>query len=145
MSVDGTVRTYDPKKVVFVFGAIIATGYAEGEFIKIERMGDIFATVKGADGGIDRINLNNLTYEVELTLKQTSPTNEELSIATALDITANSGVATLIVKDLSGNSLFTAPQAWVKKDPESTYSDGMGNRTWTFATGASGNLIGKNN
>ena len=143
---DNTVRTYDPKKVVVTFGTTTITGYAEGTFISIERAGDIFSTVKGADGGVDRVNNNNNIFTVEITLKQTSPTNEELTTLSIADALANAGVFQLAIKDLRTSrtaeitgidgidkAVFVAAQAWIQKDPDTEYSDAMSNRTWTFS------------
>lgn len=146
MATDNTVRTYDPKEVVFIFGTVIATGYMEGEVITIERSGDAFTTVKGADGGVDRVNNNNNTFNVELTLKQTSPTNDAFSTLLTADILGNEGVLPLIIKDAGpgGTTLFTAPQAWIQNSPDVTYGDAMGGRTWSFSTGNSAMFVGSN-
>jgi hypothetical protein len=130
---DQTVRTFDPKQVVINFGPVIMTGYAEGTFVTIDRTGDLFTETKGADGGVDRVNNNNNMFNVEVTLKQTSTTNDELSAILATDLAANGGIYQLLIQDVAGTSLFVAAQCWIKKDPESEYSDVMSNRTWTFA------------
>lgn len=135
MAADSTVRTFDPKQVVITFGTVIFTGYAEGEVVTIERNGDAFTGTKGADGGIDRVNNNNNMFEIEVNLKQTSPTNAELSALLTADQLGNAGVLPLSVADLSGNSIFVAAQAWIKNSPDVSYGDTMSNRTWVFETG----------
>lgn len=141
---DLTVRTYDPKKVIVVFGPLTFTGYVDGTFIKIKRSGDLFDKKVGADGTVDRVNKNRADFEVELSLKQTSPLHAELCGLAVADAETNSGILPLTITDLSGKSLFAATQAWIKKDPDVEYSDNLGGRTWTFDTGAGANLIGGN-
>lgn len=142
---DTTVRTYDPKEVLLTLGTTTFSGFAEGSFIKIDRSGDIFTTVKGADGGVDRVNNNNSVFTIEVTLKQTSPTNEVLAAIAIADTNLNAGVFPMVCKDLRSSRsylptdflgdkiVFFASQAWISKDPESEYSDAMSNRVWTFS------------
>lgn len=148
---DSTIRTYDPKEVLLTFGTTTFSGFAEGSFIKIDRSGDLFTTVKGADGGVDRVNNNNSIFTVEVTLKQTSPTNEQLAAVAIADSLSNAGVAQMQIKDLrssrsildktieallpkglNGDKIVFLAEAWISKDPETEYSDTMTNRVWTF-------------
>lgn len=138
------VKTFDPKMVVMTFGVIPISGYAEGTFVRVKRSGDAFAKSKGAGGDIERINRNQGDFEVAITLQQTSGTNQELSAALAADIATNAGVFPLTVKDLLGNTLFFAPQAWIRVDPEWEDGDELNSREWTFDTGIGANLVGGN-
>ena len=149
---DKTVRTFDPAQVKITLAlpssATVLSGYADGTFVKITRSGDAFEKKKGADGTVDRINKNAYDFEVEITLKQTSPYNAILAGILAGDQVSNEGVFPLTVADQSGPaaapSTFFAPQAWIVKDPEVSYSDSLQNYTWKFATGAGANYIGGN-
>lgn len=144
MPADPIVRTYDPKQVVVTFGPVIVTGYASGTFIQIARNGDLFEKVRGADGGVDRVNKNAGDFSVTLTLKQTSITNDALSGVLEQDRLTNTGKFPLLIKDLNGLSLFTAPQSWIGKDPDDEFSDSMSNRQWRFDTGISVKVSGGN-
>ena len=146
---DATVRTYDPSEVVVsiagpTIGIMVFAGYADGTFVKITRSGDAFDKKRGADGTVDRINKNAVDFEAELSLKRTSPMNAVLSGLLALDQLKNAGIFALTIKDNSGASLFEAPQAWIKKDPDVEYADSLGNYTWKFDTGAAVSLIAGN-
>lgn len=141
---DAVVRTYDPKKVIITFGALTLSGYADGTFISIERSGAMFEKKKGADGSVDRINKNSFDFSVTLTIKQTSPANLALQAIATADQMSNKGVLPLIVKDLAGNSLFTAPQAWISEDPKDEFSDSLSNREWKFETGPAVKVSGGN-
>ena len=141
---DPIVRTYDPKFIVITFGAIIFTGFAEGTFVQVVRNGDKFEKSKGADGSIDRVNKNAFDFRVTATLKQTSLTNDLLSVVSESDALTNLGMLPLTIKDLKGTTLFFAPQAWVAKDPEDEYSDSLSPRTWEFDTGVATKFTGGN-
>ena len=139
-----TVKTFDPKMVVITFGSIPISGYAEGTFVSVNRSGDAFAKRKGAGGDVERINKNQGDFEVTITLLQTTPTNKELSAVLAADQVTNAGVFPLTIKDMLGETLFFAPQAWIRKDPEWEDGDDLNSRAWTFDTGIGSNLIGGN-
>lgn len=138
------VKTFDPKMVVITWGVIPISGYAEGTFVHVNRSGDAFTKNKGAGGDVERINKNRGDFEVSVTLMQTASTNEELSAALAADQVTNAGVFPLTIKDLLGNTLFFAPQAWIRKDPEWEDGDELNSREWIFDTGVGANLVGGN-
>lgn len=137
------VRTYDPKMVTISFLGQTLSGFADGTFITITRSGNLFNKKKGAAGDVERINTNALDFSVELTLQQTAASNQVLSGLANADSVGNVGVGPLQVKDLNGDTLFLAPQAWIAKDPDVTYGDDTNGRTWLFETGDAGlNLAG---
>ena len=144
MAADNNVRTYDPKLVIITFGAVIFSGYAEGTFVAITQNGDSFEKVRGADGGVDRVNKNANDYSVAITLKRTSLTNDALSAIAIADKQANSGKYPLTVKDLNGTSLFFAEQAWIGKEPDPEDADTISNREWRIDTGPAAQFIGGN-
>jgi hypothetical protein len=141
---DLNVRTYDPKKVIITFGSIILTGVMDGTFITVTQNGDSFEKLKGADGGVDRVNKNANDYSVAITLKQTSPSNDALSSAHIADKLSNTGKQPLTIKDVNGTSLFFARQAWVAKEPDPEYSDSISGREWRLDTGVAEQFIGGN-
>jgi len=141
---DPAVRTYDPKKVIITFGAVLFSGYADGSIVTITRNGNLFDKRKGADGSVDRINMNSNDYEVQINLMQSSITNDLLSAIAIADLLANTGINPLTVKDLSGTTLFFAAQAWIQKDPDDEFGDSLGARQWTLATGIASKFTGGN-
>ena len=138
------VKTFDPKMVVITFGAIPISSYAEGTFVSVSRSGDAFGKSKGAGGDVERINRNQGDFEVTVTLQQTAAVNAELSAALAADQVTNAGVFPLTIKDLSGKTLFFAPQAWIRKDPDWEDGDDLNSRAWVFDTGIGTNMVGGN-
>jgi len=141
---NAAVKTYDPKFIVITFGTTPISGYAQGTFVRVSRSGDAFTKRKGAGGDVERVNKNQGDFEVSVTLLQTASSNAELSALLAADQATDAGVFPLTIKDLLGNTLFFAPQAWIRKDPDWEDGDDLNSREWTFDTGIGANLVGGN-
>jgi len=124
------VRTYDPKSVVVTIGGVPMSGYADGTFLVVDRDENSFSKVTGADGTTTRVKSNNRSGTMTLTLKQSSPSNDVLSGFATLDELANSGVVPILIKDLSGNSLFFSATGWIQKFPSSEFGKEINNRDW---------------
>ena len=144
MAKDPIVRTYDPKLIIVTFGSIIFTGFMSGTFVTVSQNGEDFTKDKGSDGTIDRVNNNADDYGIAVTIKQTSLTNDALSVVRKLDKEFNTGKGPFQIKDLNGTSLFFAPQAWIRKAPDPDYGDSLTGREWGFDTGPAEQFIGGN-
>ena len=144
MAKDPIVRTYDPKQIIVTFGSIIFTGFMSGTFIAVTQNGEDFSKDKGADGTVDRINMNADDYSVAVTIKQTSLTNDALSAVRIVDKLSNTGKLPFQIKDLNGLSLFFAAQAWIRKAPDPDLGDSLVGREWGFDTGIADQFIGGN-
>ncbi len=127
-----SVRTYDPKKVLIIVGGVPMGGFADGEFVTVERTSDAFTKVTGADGITSRAKSNDRSGSMVLTLAQTSPSNQILSGFALADEVANTGVVPVLIKDASGSSVFVSGFGWVKKQPASAFAKEIGNRAWTL-------------
>lgn len=126
------VRTYDPKKVLVIIGGVPMGGFADGEFVSVERSSDAFAKVTGADGITSRAKSNDRSGTMVLTLAQTSPSNRVLSGFALADEVANAGVVPILIKDAGGDSVYVSGFGWVKKQPPSTFAKEIGNRAWNL-------------
>lgn len=126
------MRNYDPKRIVVTFAGILVQGYAEGTFVNAERNEDQFELSVGGDGRGTRVRNNNRSGLVTLTLQQTSPTNDLLSFRAQLDELNGLGHGSFMLKDLNGTTLCKAEAAWIRKYPNSEYSDTDAGREWTI-------------
>lgn len=143
---DPIVRTYDPKMIIVTFGEVEVTGFAAGTFLNVERSnGPSFEKERGADGSVDRVNKNARDLTVTLTLKQTSVSNAALSAIHSSDQLLNTGIRPLLIKDLMGTTLVSAPQAWIENDANIELADTLSGREWTIATGQAEKITGGNN
>jgi hypothetical protein len=138
-------RVYDSNEVLVVFGPNnIDAGRADGEFVKITREAPAFTSKVGCDGDVTRSRMNDNRAKVEITIMQTSPSNDILSAQHALDkITPNGdGIMPLLIKDNSGRSLHTALHAWIETDAEVVYDREAGTRTWSLECSSLASFIG---
>jgi len=69
---------YDPKKVNLIISGFVAVGFAEGTFISAERAEEKRSQRVGAKGSVETIKNANDTGTINITLQQTSPTNNVL-------------------------------------------------------------------
>lgn len=131
-----STKTYDPGLVVIQFGPYLITGTADGTFVKASRNEDTFKTYVGADGTPARSRSRNKSGSVELTLAQTSPSNDALGAAHLADELLGAGVYPLMIKDLNGTTLVAAAEAWVTKPADVEEGKEVGNRAWKLETGS---------
>jgi hypothetical protein len=126
------VRTFDPKQCLVIIGGVPMSGFADGTFVSIERTSDTFTKVSGADGIVSRAKSNDRSGTLTLTLAQTSPSNDVLSGFAIKDEMAGAGIVPILVKDLSGRSIYIAAFGWVKKPPTGEFGKEIANREWTL-------------
>ena len=136
----GKIATYNPKKVTISLGNHIVTGFADDSFVSIDPNGDGVTKKVGCDGEIVRSVSPDDTYIVKLSVLQTSPTNAWLQRMFAADVENGTGMFPILVKDLSGSTVFKAAQAWPAKPASRGFGKESSNREWELHTG-SGTLI----
>lgn len=138
----GTVKTYDPARVVPTFAGRLISGFAEGTFIKVARNGDTFTVHVGSDGEVARSRSRNKSGQVEFTLMQGAASNDMLSAQLALDELAGTGAGAFQLQDFNGTTLLIAPAAWVKKLADAEYGNEAGNRVWVLELGQLEGTVG---
>ena len=129
------MKTYDPKKIIIIFGARQLTGMSEDSIVSIAPNGDGLQTYVGADGDVARSLDPDATYEVTVSLNTTSNSNEYLSNMYNYDRETGNGIAPLLIKDLAGTTLFSAPEAWGSNMPEASRGLTVDTQEWVFHTG----------
>lgn len=140
------VLTYDPRKVVVIFGNNTVTGFAEDEMVTIAPHGEGMQLFSGADGGVARSIDPDHTFEVTMHLASSSKSNTDFSNAYNRDRQTGHGIQPLLIKDLSGQTLFSASQAWVANFPEATRGRTIETQDWVIQTGnVDAPIIGGNN
>ena len=127
---EGVLRTIDPDKHLFIFGAIKAEGFAEDDAIDIEEFADLYETYRGVDGETTRIKIKNRGATLMLRLAESSPTNAALSIIRELDKTGL-GVFPLTVRG-SGTGTYFAAKCWIKKSPKVVKGRKVNVMEWQF-------------
>ena len=138
------VRTYDPSKVIISVGGVPMSGYTDGTFCEVVRNEATWNLVVGADGNSTRSKTNNFSGTLTITLKQSSPSNDVLSSFLALDELSNAGIVPVLIKDLSGNSIYFSAQGWVQGYANSTFAKDITDRTWTIQLATLDAFVGSN-
>ncbi len=129
------LRVYDPKQITLIFGPTgQITGFADGTFVTVEKNEDAFSLQIGTDGDGTRSKSNNQSGRITISLMQSSPANDVLSLIHNADLELGSGVFPLFIKDLQGNSIFEASQAWITRFPSAGYGREAEAREWVIET-----------
>lgn len=140
-----TVKTYDPKAVQVIIGGQQMSGFADGDFINVERDADMFTKHIGADGEGSRAKSNDKSGRLTLTLAQTSASNDILAVIAQADELSNTGVVPVLIKDTLGTSTLFAGHGWIVKQPAYTAGKEIGDREWMVDMARIDIFIGGNN
>lgn len=128
-----SLKIYDADQVSCVaFNIPIDSGYADGEFIRIQQTEKSFKSKTGTDGEVTRSKMNQKITVVTITLMQTSDSNAKLSGILNLDEAGQNGagVGPILVRDRQGTSVFEAQYGWITGPPEVVYDREAEGRAW---------------
>lgn len=138
------VLTYDPNEISVIVGGKIMSGFADGTFVKFMRNEQAFNLKVGVDGIGTRAKTNNKSGKLEITLMQSSPSNDDLTAFTLADELNNQGVVPILLKDSNGTTLISAATAWVQKFPDTEFAKEVTTRVWTIETDSANVFVGGN-
>lgn len=152
MSDSFDVKVYDPDQIRATFAGVNisrgagASGYADGEFCKIEQSVDSFIEVVGTDGTVAWSKTNARSNEVTFRLLQVSATNAFLSAMLTTDEAApnGAGIGVLVIQDLQGTTLFRANKARVWKPAGMSFDKSAKEREWLFRAVRNSIVVGGN-
>ena len=137
----GNVVDYDPKQVICTWaplspgvGTILVNqGIAEGTFIAVSRDKPVFAKKMGSDGEGTRVRSTDKSGTITVTLRAGSSTNDLLStVLTVAETTGLGNLGPILVKDFSGRSLTSSPQAYLEGWPDGEFADDETDNDWVF-------------
>lgn len=122
---------YCPDEVnVLVAGFIPLQGFVDGTFISVTKSIQPFQSQRTADGTVSRLYNRDATYDIAITLVNSSGSNDVLTKLWQLDEITQRGKFPLLIKDLSGTDLFFATTAWIEQTPAMVKSVSTDERTW---------------
>lgn len=124
-----TVNTYSPTDLSLSFGGYQIAGW---DSISIVRNAPSFVTVRGIRGKHTRVPSGDTSATITVSILQTSPSNDVLSEVHRQDIESGTSRLDIMLKDSSGNSVFSSDEAYIVSYPETTYSNGFEYRSWTI-------------
>lgn len=132
-------KDYDPLKVAIHIAGVAVEGFADGTFVTVNRNSQSWTGSSGAGGEHARAKSNDKSGTVELTLMQTSATNDRLSAFLLADENANgAGKFGFTLTDANGQTSVAALDMWVQQPPALEFGKELSDRVWTLETG---NLI----
>lgn len=124
---------YSPADVIFsIAGIHTVTGYADGTFIRISKNAKPFEQQRAMDGTLERMYHYDDGYTIELTLAQSSSSNNVLSVLNNIDILSRKMKFPLMIKDTYGQTSFFAATAWIEKIPDVVFGTTLEPRVWTL-------------
>lgn len=124
------------------------TGFAAGEFVSMNRLvpsSTPYAGV-GRSNSMGRVKRISTAMTVDVTLHQYSPSNtvlQQLQIADA-NVTDNSWIFAVTIKDLSGMTVASSNSAIIAAPPAVGFSDDTSTRAWQIYLFGSDLFIGGN-
>lgn len=129
------IKTYNPKEVTISLGSHIVSGYDEDSFISIEAAGDGITKKVGCSGEIVRSINPDDTFNIKISLLQTSESNTWLQDSFTNDYNTGEGMWPILVKDLKGGLIFSSDNAWVVKSAPQGFGREASSREWEIQTG----------
>lgn len=119
--------TYDPKSVSVIVNGYTVSGFAEGTFVKVERVKpETYITHVGAHGEVGRTKNTDKTGRITITLKGTSPSNVILDVFKNL----SAPIAMAVLNKSDRSFAAAASNAWVSKDPANEFGAEESNVDW---------------
>lgn len=138
MATKEILATYSPEDVVVIlqnskFSHAIS-GYSEGGFLTVTRIVPHATLTNGADGSNARVVRAVKNCDVNLTLMQTSESNDVLTQLLSMDESTRDGsdVFSIYIKDNTGRTKMFSPAAFIGTNPENSYSEEINGREWVI-------------
>lgn len=126
-------KVYDADQVrISIAGIPITGGFADGEFVRIERETEAFTDVVGTDGEVTRSKTKDNRATVTILLMQTASANGLLSALHNIDklVAGGAGVGPLLIEDGNGLTLHESLKCWVQNSPDVSYDREPTAREW---------------
>ena len=135
---DFNVAEYDADQIkVSIAGIAVAkgagkSGYGDGEFLSFKKVNPSFKTVEGTDGSIARSKMNSRLVQIELTLLQTSATNDRLTALWLSDENSpnGQGIGSFVAQDLQGTTKLMCTKCWISQPPDMSFDRTAKGRKW---------------
>ena len=142
----GASKTYYLARVAIAINGTPIEGFGESDAISFEPNSDIYESAVGADGEVTRSATNDRSGTITITLMSTSLSNLKFSGFMALSKALGAADKFIIsVNDTNSGDFFLATNAYIQKEPNSTYARNASEREWTLyaanvTTAFTGNL-----
>lgn len=133
-----SLKIYNADEVTIAFGpVIIDSGFADGEFLRVEQESDDTEDVVGTDGEVTVSRTNDRRATITVLLMQSSSINDQLSVISTAAKEAPAmagGVWPLLIKDRNGRTLLTGANCRIQKAPDRAFDRTAQSVEWTIRT-----------
>ena len=127
-------KVYNPDEITIIVGPVLVqSGFADGEFLRVEQETEDTADVAGTDGEVAVSRSNDRRALITILLMQTADANQGLSALSNIVRAAPGlagGIVPLLIKDRNGASLYTAENCWVQRPPDASFDRTAQSREW---------------
>jgi len=147
----GASKTYNLAQVQIAINGVPIEGFGESDAITFEPNSDLYESAVGADGEVTRSATNDRSGTITITLMSTSVSNATMTFYLTASKASGGGLLgndkfQIYVKDLNSGDFFLANNAYIQKEPNSTYGRNAAEREWTIyaanvTTGFTGNAV----
>jgi hypothetical protein len=125
---------YNLQDVNVVWGAIPVVGLAKDTAVQITYNNDFNSVQVSGDGRSNtRSVMNDRSATITLSVSQTSASQALLQAQFALQ-EAGAVSPGMTIEDLNTGAKFIAESCWVKKPPDASFGEEVGDWEWTFET-----------
>lgn len=129
-----TVKVYNSDEVTISVGPVLITsGFADGEFVRVEDETDDTEDVAGTDGEVAVSRTNDRRGTITVMLLQTADANQGLSVLSNLARSAPGmagAIVPTLVRDQNGAFVATAENSWVLRPPDASFDRTATTREW---------------
>lgn len=136
-----SVNTYTPNDVKLIIGGYTIVGW---DTIAITKRQQGYIPVYGIRGKHTRVPSGDTSSSIVFGVVQTSPSNDVLDVIHDLDLINGTGRIEVMLKDLSGRSVFDSIDAYIPSHPEVVFSEGIEYRQWSLICQTSTWVVGGN-
>lgn len=122
------------------------TGFSEDSIVQIARNAETFTIYRGADDTKTRIYNSDTSATLTIPLQQTSSSNDVFTQLYEYDRARlnDQGLFQVMVKDLSGRSLYFSDESYIGNVPDSNFANTMQLREWVIHCASLNTIIGGN-
>ena len=131
-----SLTRYDPAQVIVTYAGYKLEGYGKDTFVEVARNSPTYTTLAGAQGHAVAVKSADRTGYIQVTLLQTSMTNQVLSgLFNTSDLTPGGIAKPITVTDALGTTLCFCGAALIEKPADVRFAASHQERTWKFLCG----------
>lgn len=130
------LHTYDFKEWAIMVAGVPLSGFDDEDGFEIEWETEWWTVTSGVDGEVTRNHVNNRIAKLHIKLKQTSQSNNHLTLMLLADTGAvpktNATTIPVHIVSANGRGTYLGENCWIDKPPTVTGAKEAGMYEWVF-------------